>query len=148
MSSACASNSPTNSSRTTENQMKMNFKVLIGATAGLAIAATAAMADITGAGASFPFPIYAKWAAVYKGSSGVGLNYQSIGSGGGIAQIKAKTVAFGATDKPLTSKELAPFGLTQFPIVVGGIAPVGNIPGVRPGQLVLDGPTLAGIFVG
>ena len=80
--------------------MKMNTKALIGAVTGLALAATAAVADITGAGASFPFPIYAKWAAVYKGVSGVGLNYQSIGSGGGIAQIKAKTVAFGATDKP------------------------------------------------
>src|SRR5438093_13760594 len=114
--------------------MKMNYKALMGAVAGLAIAATAAVADITGAGASFVFPVVAKWAAVYKGSSGVGLNYQSIGSGGGIAQIKAKTVTFGATDKPLTSKELAPFGLTQFPIVVGGIVPVVNIPGVRPGQ--------------
>ena len=99
--------------------MKMNYKALMGAVAGLAIATTAAFADITGAGASFPFPIYAKWAAVYKGSSGVGLNYQSIGSGGGIAQIKAKTVAFGATDKPLTPKELAASGLTQFPTVIG-----------------------------
>ena len=96
--------------------MKMNYKALVGAVAGLAIAATAAMAQqITGAGASFPFPIYAKWAAVYKGSSGVGLNYQSIGSGGGIAQIKAKTVAFGATDKPLTPKELMAAGLSSPP---------------------------------
>jgi len=128
--------------------MKMNFKALIGATAGLAIAATAAMADITGAGASFPFPIYAKWAAVYKGSSGVGLNYQSIGSGGGIAQIKAKTVAFGATDKPLTPKELAASGLTQFPTVIGGVVPVVNIPGVKAGQLTLDGALLADIYQG
>src|SRR3954463_11869945 len=131
-----------------ETEMKMILKTLMGAVASLAIATSAMAADITGAGSSFVLPVVAKWAAVYKGSSGVGLNYQSIGSGGGIAQIKAKTVTFGATDKPLTSKELAPFGLTQFPIVVGGIAPVGNIPGVRPGQLVLDGPTLAGIFVG
>src|SRR6201995_5925980 len=87
--------------------MKMNYKALVGAMAGLAMATTAFAADITGAGASFPFPISAKWAAVYKGVSGTGLNYQSIGSGGGIAQIKAKTVAFGATDKPLTPKELA-----------------------------------------
>ncbi|HEX4637269.1 MAG TPA: substrate-binding domain-containing protein, partial [Rhizomicrobium sp.] len=95
--------------------MKMNYKALMGAVAGLAIAATAAFADITGAGSSFVFPVVAKWAAVYKGISGVGLNYQSIGSGGGIAQIKAKTVTFGATDKPLTSKELAASGLAQFP---------------------------------
>jgi phosphate transport system substrate-binding protein len=128
--------------------MKTKIKALVGAVAGLAIAATAAMADITGAGASFPFPIYAKWAAVYKGSSGVGLNYQSIGSGGGIAQIKAKTVAFGATDKPLTPKELAASGLTQFPTVIGGVVPVINVPGIRPGQLALDGTTLADIYIG
>jgi len=128
--------------------MKMTFKTLLGAAAGLAIATSALAADITGAGSSFVFPVVSKWAAVYKGSSGVGLNYQSIGSGGGIAQIKAKTVTFGATDKPLTAKELAPFGLTQFPIVVGGIVPVVNVPGVKPGQLVLDGQTLVGIFMG
>jgi phosphate transport system substrate-binding protein len=128
--------------------MKTKFKALVGAVAGLAMAATAAMADITGAGASFPFPIYAKWAAVYKGSSGVGLNYQSIGSGGGIAQIKAKTVAFGATDKPLTPKELGAAGLTQFPTVIGGMVPVVNVPGIRPGQLTLDGATLADIYMG
>ncbi len=133
--------------------MKMTLKTLMGAVAGLmfgvsAIATSAMAADITGAGSSFVFPVVAKWAAVYKGSSGVGLNYQSIGSGGGIAQIKAKTVTFGATDKPLTAKEMAPFGLTQFPVVIGGIVPVVNIPGVKPGQLVLDGPTLAGIFMG
>ncbi|HJS45952.1 MAG TPA: phosphate ABC transporter substrate-binding protein PstS [Rhizomicrobium sp.] len=127
----------------------MNYKALVGAVAGLAIAATAAVAQqITGAGASFPFPIYAKWAAVYKGSSGVGLNYQSIGSGGGIAQIKAKTVAFGATDKPLTPKELAAAGLTQFPTVIGGVVPVVNVPGIKPGQLTLDGATLAEIYQG
>ena len=128
--------------------MKITMKALVGAVAGLAIAATAAMADITGAGASFPFPIYAKWAAVYKGSSGVGLNYQSIGSGGGIAQIKAKTVAFGATDKPLTAKELGASGLAQFPTVIGGVVPVVNVPGIRPGQLTLDGNTLADIYMG
>ena len=128
--------------------MKTKCKALVGAMAGLAIAATAAMADITGAGASFPFPIYAKWAAVYKGSSGVGLNYQSIGSGGGIAQIKAKTVAFGATDKPLTPKELAASGLTQFPTVIGGVVPVINVPGIKAGQITLDGNTLAEIYMG
>ncbi|MBW8852887.1 MAG: phosphate ABC transporter substrate-binding protein PstS [Bradyrhizobium sp.] len=128
--------------------MKISYKALMGAVAGLAMTATTAMADITGAGSSFVFPVVAKWAATYKGVSGVGLNYQSIGSGGGIAQIKAKTVTFGATDKPLMSKELASFGLTQFPVVVGGIVPVVNVPGIKPGQLVLDGPTLALIFQG
>src|SRR5580698_2426380 len=127
--------------------MNKHFKALI-AVAGLALTANAALADITGAGSSFVFPVVAKWAAVYKGVSGTGLNYQSIGSGGGIAQIKAKTVTFGATDKPLTSKELGAFGLTQFPVVIGGIVPVVNIRGVAPGQLVLDGPTLALIFQG
>src|SRR3954466_2984785 len=132
--------------------MKMTLKTLMGAVAGLvavsAIATSALAADITGAGASFPFPVYAKWAAAYKGASGNGLNYQSIGSGGGIAQIKAKTVTFGATDKPLTGKELAPFGLTQFPTVIGGVVPVVNVPGIKPGQLTLDGPTLAAIYQG
>ena len=128
--------------------MKMTYKALMGAVAGLAFATAAMAADITGAGSSFVFPIVAKWAATYKGVSGNGLNYQSIGSGGGIAQIKAKTVTFGATDKPLTSKELSAAGLTQFPVVIGGIVPVVNVPGVKPGQLTLDGPTLALIFQG
>src|SRR6201995_4758542 len=123
--------------------------MVIGGGAFPPAAVTSALAaDISGAGATFPYPIYAKWASAYKGSSGVGLNYQSIGSGGGIAQIKAKTVTFGATHKPLTAKEMQPFGLTQFPVVIGGIVPVVNIPGVGPGQLTLDGPTLAGIFQG
>lgn len=129
--------------------MKMTYKALMGAMAGLAMTATAAMAaDITGAGSSFVFPIVAKWAGVYKGVSGNGVNYQSIGSGGGIAQIKAKTVTFGATDKPLTAKELGASGLAQFPLVVGGIVPVINVPGIKAGQLTLDGPTLALIFQG
>jgi phosphate transport system substrate-binding protein len=129
--------------------MKMTYKALVGAALGLALAATATFAaEITGAGASFPFPIYAKWAAVYKGQSGTSLNYQSIGSGGGIAQIKAKTVAFGATDKPLTPKELNAAGLAQFPTVIGGVVPVINVPGIAPGQLTLDGNTLANIFMG
>src|SRR5260221_6774577 len=128
--------------------MKTSHIALMGAVAGFAMAATSAVADITGAGASFPFPIYAKWAAVYKGVSGVGLNYQSIGSGGGIAQIKAKTVAFGATDKPLTPRELTAAGLTQFPTVIGGVVPVINVPGIKPGQLTLDGALLADIYQG
>jgi len=128
--------------------MKMTFKALMGAAAGLAMVTTAYAADITGAGSSFVFPIVSKWAATYKGVSGNGLNYQSIGSGGGIAQIKAKTVTFGATDKPLAAKELNQFGLTQFPVVIGGIVPVVNVPGIKPGQMVLDGQTLAAIFMG
>src|SRR5437016_6609019 len=104
--------------------------------------------DISGAGATFPYPIYAKWAEAYKAKTGVGLNYQSIGSGGGIAQIKAKTVTFGASDKPLAPNELDPAGLTQFPTVIGGVVPVVNISGLKPGEMVLDGKTLADIFLG
>ncbi|HEX2592703.1 MAG TPA: phosphate ABC transporter substrate-binding protein PstS [Rhizomicrobium sp.] len=127
----------------------MNFKkVLIGALAGLALTASALAADVTGAGATFPYPIYAKWAASYKGVSGVGLNYQSIGSGGGIAQIKAKTVTFGATDAPLKPADLNKFGLAQFPTVIGGVVPVVNVPGIGAGQLVLNGKVLADIFMG
>jgi phosphate transport system substrate-binding protein len=108
----------------------------------------AAAAEISGAGATFPYPVYAKWADTYKKETGTGLNYQSIGSGGGIKQIEAKTVTFGATDAPLKGAELDKFGLVQFPTVMGGIVPVVNIDGVSPGELVLDGPTLAGIFLG
>jgi phosphate transport system substrate-binding protein len=129
--------------------MNKHFKALAGAAAGIVLATAAAMAaDITGAGSTFVFPLVSKWAAVYKGVSGNGLNYQSIGSGGGIAQIKAKTVTFGATDKPLTSKELAAAGLVQFPVVIGGIVPVVNVRGIAPGQLTLDGQALVGIFMG
>ena len=105
-------------------------------------------ADISGAGATFPYPIYAKWADAYKKETGSGLNYQSIGSGGGIKQIKAKTVTFGATDAPLPGKELDETGLAQFPMVMGGIVPVVNLDGVKPGDLTLDGPMLAKIFLG
>ena len=105
-------------------------------------------ADIAGAGASFPYPVYTKWADAYKKETGTGLNYQSIGSGGGIKQIKAKTVTFGATDAPLSGKELDESGLAQFPMVMGGIVPVVNVEGLQPGDLVLDGPTLAKIFLG
>ena len=108
----------------------------------------AAAAEISGAGATFPYPVYAKWADTYRKETGVGLNYQSIGSGGGIKQIEAKTVTFGATDAPLKGAELDKFGLVQFPMVMGGIVPVVNIDGVSPGDLVLDGPTLAAIFLG
>jgi phosphate transport system substrate-binding protein len=120
-------------------------------TAGLlavAAAAPAAALDISGAGATFPYPIYAKWADAYKKETGVGMNYQSIGSGGGIKQIEAKTVTFGATDAPLTGEDLEKNGLVQFPMVMGGIVPVVNIDGIKPGDLVLDGPTIAKIFMG
>ncbi|MEI9993459.1 MAG: phosphate ABC transporter substrate-binding protein PstS [Rhizomicrobium sp.] len=125
-------------------------RLITGAVAGLALAATAAVAagSISGAGATFPYPIYAKWASLYKGVSGTGLNYQSIGSGGGIAQIKAKTVTFGATDAPLSKAQLDQAGLTQFPTVIGGVVPVINVRGVGNGQLVLDGKTLADIYAG
>ncbi len=114
-----------------------------------AIAATAAQAaDISGAGATFPYPLYAKWADTYKKDTGIGLNYQSIGSGGGIKQIEARTVTFGASDMPLEPKKLQDAGLVQFPTVVGGAIPTINLPGVKPGELVLDGPTLANIFLG
>ncbi len=120
------------------------------AVAGLlaASALPAAAADISGAGATFPYPIYAKWADAYKKETGVGLNYQSIGSGGGIKQIQARTVTFGATDAPLKGEDLDKSGLVQFPMVMGGIVPVVNLEGVNAGDLVLDGPTLANIFMG
>ncbi len=112
------------------------------------LAGAAQAADISGAGATFPYPIYAKWAEAYKAVSGVGLNYQSIGSGGGIKQIKAKTVTFGATDAPMKGEDLKSIGLVQFPMVMGGIVPVINVEGVKPGELVLDGTTLADIYLG
>jgi phosphate transport system substrate-binding protein len=105
-------------------------------------------ADISGAGATFPYPIYAKWAEAYKAKSGVGLNYQSIGSGGGIKQIKAKTVDFGASDMPLEPKDLNESGLIQWPMVMGGVVPVLNVPGIGPGQVKITGPVLADIYLG
>ena len=115
----------------------------------IAMAATGAQAaDITGAGATFPYPLYAKWAEAYKGKTGTGMNYQSIGSGGGIKQIKAKTVDFGASDKPLTPQELEKDGLMQFPTVMGGVVPVVNIDGIKEGQIRLTGAILADIFMG
>jgi len=108
----------------------------------------ASAADISGAGATFPYPIYAKWADAYKKETGIGLNYQSIGSGGGIKQILAKTVTFGASDAPLSAEDLDKAGLVQFPMVMGGIVPVVNIEGIKPGEISLDGTTLADIFLG
>ncbi len=104
--------------------------------------------DISGAGATFPYPIYAKWADAYKKETGVGMNYQSIGSGGGIKQIQAKTVVFGATDAPLSGADLEKSDLVQFPMVMGGIVPVVNLEGIAPGAIVIDGQTLAKIFLG
>ena len=124
------------------------FKTMMAAGFAVAMAHTAGAADISGAGATFPYPIYAKWADAYKKETGNGLNYQSIGSGGGIKQIKAKTVTFGASDAPLPGKELDEAGLAQFPMVMGGIVPVVNLDGIAPGELVIDGPTLASIFLG
>jgi phosphate transport system substrate-binding protein len=120
---------------------------MIAAAASLGMAAMAA-ADISGAGATFPYPIYAKWADAYKKLTGVGLNYQSIGSGGGIKQIKAKTVTFGASDMPLKPEDLQAAGLLQFPMVIGGVVPVVNIKGIQGGQLHLDGATVASIYLG
>ena len=108
----------------------------------------AVAADITGAGATFPYPIYAKWAEAYKKATGVGMNYQSIGSGGGIAQIKAKTVDFGASDAPLKAEDLQKEGLLQFPAIIGGVVPIVNLEGIAPGQLRFTGPVLADIYLG
>ncbi len=131
--------------------MKSSIKsLLIGAAISIAVAsAPAVAADISGAGATFPYPIYAKWADTYKTATGNGLNYQSIGSGGGIKQITARTVTFGATDKPLTAAERTAGGdLMQWPMVMGGIVPVVNLEGIKANELTLDGTTLAKIFLG
>jgi phosphate transport system substrate-binding protein len=124
------------------------FKTMIaGAAAAMAMSSSFA-ADVTGAGATFPYPIYAKWAEMYKKDTGTGMNYQSVGSGAGIKQIKAKTVDFGASDMPLAATELTEAGLFQFPAVMGGVVPVVNLPGLAPGQLKLTGTVLADIFLG
>jgi phosphate transport system substrate-binding protein len=131
--------------------MRNSFKGFAGVallTAATALGATLARAaDISGAGATFPYPVYSKWADAYKKETGNGLNYQSIGSGGGIKQIQNKTVTFGASDAPLKGEDLEKFGLAQFPMVMGAIVPVVNLEGIKPGELVLDGPTLAKIFL-
>ena len=108
----------------------------------------AAAADISGAGATFPFPIYAKWAEAYKKATGVGVNYRSIGSGEGIRQIQNKEVTFGASDMPLKAADLDMYGLVQFPTVIGGVVPVVNVEGVKAGDLTLDGNTIAKIYLG
>jgi phosphate transport system substrate-binding protein len=126
-------------------------KSLIRGVLGVAVLASgldAQAVDITGAGATFPYPIYAKWAEAYKQKTGVGLNYQSIGSGGGIKQIQAKTVDFGATDAPLKGDELAKQGLVQFPAIIGGVVPVVNLEGIAPGAMRLTGAVLGDIYLG
>ena len=129
--------------------MKLNFRVsLIGALAAAAFPFLSIAQDVTGAGASFPAPLYSKWAADYNKASGVKINYQSVGSGAGIRQIDAKTVDFGASDAPLKDDELAKKGLVQFPTVIGGVVPVINIKGIAPGQLKLNGQVLGDIFLG
>jgi phosphate transport system substrate-binding protein len=127
---------------------KTVFLLGAGFVAGVALTAGAVAADVTGAGATFPYPIYAKWADAYKKATGNGMNYQSIGSGGGIKQIRAKTVHFGASDKPLSADDLAKDGMLQFPAIMGGVVPVYNIKGVDAGQITLSGAVLADIYLG
>jgi len=126
------------------------LKLILGITTAVVFAytGTSQAANITGAGATFPYPVYAKWAEAYKAQAGIEMNYQSIGSGGGIKQILAKTVDFGATDAPMTPEEQEKNGLTQFPTVIGGVVPVVNLKGVAAGQLKLSGNVLADIYLG
>ena len=121
---------------------------LFGMAAAFAIGLAAQAAEINGAGATFPYPIYAKWAEAYNWKTGLKMNYQSIGSGGGIKQITEKTVDFGASDMPLKPPDLEKAGLTQFPMIMGGVVPVVNLQGVQPGQLKLDGKVLSDIYLG
>ena len=122
------------------------FALAIGLATAPVIPASAA--DITGAGATFPFPVYSKWAETYRKETGTGLNYQSIGSGGGIKQIQARTVDFGATDAPLKGETLEKDGLVQFPTVMGGVVAVVNVPNVKTGEVKLTGEVLAEIYQG
>lgn len=124
------------------------MKKLIGILVAALLTTSVVAADITGAGATFPYPIYAKWAELYKRETGVGLNYQSIGSSGGIRQINNKTVTFGATDAPAKGDELTTRGQVQFPAIIGGTVPIINIDGIKPGELRLTGSVLADIFLG
>jgi len=122
--------------------------VSLAVAASTLAAGAAQAANITGAGATFPYPVYAKWAELYKKATGNGLNYQSVGSGAGIKQIKAKTVDFGASDMPLPPSELDASGLFQFPVIMGGVVMVVNLDGIAPGQLKLTGPVIADIYLG
>lgn len=122
------------------------FKLIVTLLAALAVSAQAQ--DITGAGATFPAPLYAKWADAYRKDTGTKVNYQSVGSGAGLNQIRAKTVLFGASDMPLRDEQLAEAGLFQFPTAIGGVVPVINVKGIEPGQLRLTGPVLADMVMG
>ncbi len=128
--------------------MISSYRIATLGLAALAFAATASAQDVTGAGASFPAPLYSKWAADYNKATGVKINYQSVGSGAGIRQIDAKTVDFGASDAPLKDEDLAKKGQIQFPTVIGGVVPVVNIRGIAPGQLRLNGQVLGDIYLG
>src|SRR5512135_22322 len=134
--------------RQQEMQTMLRTPRVLAAVAALAAAFAANASEFTGAGSTFAYPIFAKWADTYKKDAGVGMNYQSIGSGGGIAQVKAKTVDFGASDMPLTVAELDKAGLMQFPAIMGGVVPVVNLEGVKPGEMKLTGPVLADIYLG
>ena len=126
-------------------------RALLSLTAGLLLsgaALTSQAADITGAGATFPYPIFAKWAEVYKKIENVGLNYQSIGSSGGLRQIRAKTVTFGASDAPVAGAQLDKDGMVQFPVILGGVVPIINVEGFKPGELKITGAALAEVFMG
>src|SRR5690606_3514005 len=128
---------------------QLAIRALMGSVLAAAVIAPAwAQLEATGAGASFPAPLYSKWAADYHKATGVKINYQSVGSSAGVKQIDAKTVDFGASDAPLTDEELAKKGLLQFPTVVGGVIPVVNIAGIKPGELKLSGAVLADIYLG
>ena len=126
----------------------LKLKSFVAAIGLSALAATSWAADITGAGATFPYPIYAKWAEAYKKETGTGLNYQSIGSSGGIRQIRAKTVTFGASDAPVPGADLDKDGMVQFPAIIGGTVPVINLDGIKPGELKITGPVMADVFLG
>ncbi len=127
---------------------RLFLKSVAASVAALAFGTSAIAADITGAGATFPFPVYAKWAEAYKAATGTGLNYQSIGSSGGLKQIRAKTVAFGASDAPVGGADLDKDGMVQFPAIIGGTVPVFNLDGIKPGDLKITGPVLADLFLG
>ena len=128
--------------------MSQRFLATAAFAAALAASAPALAADITGAGATFPYPIYAKWADAYKKATGTGMNYQSIGSGGGIKQITAKTVNFGASDMPMKPEDLEKNGLMQFPAIMGGVVPVYNLKGIKAGEIRFTGELLANIYLG
>jgi phosphate transport system substrate-binding protein len=127
---------------------KLMLKSIVAGVSAAMLVSTAFAADITGAGATFPYPIYAKWAEAYKAATGTGMNYQSVGSGAGIKQIKARTVDFGASDMPLKADDLDASGLMQFPAIMGGVVTVVNLDGVTPGQMKLTGPVIADIYLG